>query len=66
MEKRSIRVGMNIKKIIENNFDPALDSIGFIVPVDIYVPECPPTAETLVYGILQLQKKIKKQKAFKR
>jgi len=57
---------MNIKKIIENNFDPALDSIGFIVPVDIYVPASPPTAGTLVYCILQLQKKIKKQKAFKR
>ena len=29
-----------------------------VVPVDIYVPGCPPTAEALVYGILQLQKKI--------
>ncbi|KAI1331737.1 mitochondrial NADH-ubiquinone oxidoreductase 20 kd subunit [Xylariaceae sp. FL0255] len=33
-----------------------------IVPVDIYVPGCPPSSEALMYGIFQLQRKMRQTK----
>ncbi len=36
-----------------------------VIPVDIYIAGCPPTAEALVYGLLQLQRKIQETNSVK-
>lgn len=42
-----------------NNY-AIIQGVDEVVPVDVYVPGCPPRPESLIYGILQLQKKIRK------
>jgi NADH-quinone oxidoreductase subunit B len=37
-----------------------MQGIDEVVPVDVYVPGCPPTPEGLIYAILKLQEKIER------
>ena len=41
-----------------NNY-AIVQNVDSVVPVDVYVPGCPPRPEALIYAVLQLQKKVR-------
>ena len=54
--RRPLRPGASCGGVFDNY--AIVQGADQVVPVDVFIPGCPPRPEALIYGIVQLQKKI--------
>ena len=65
MTWRPCRAAVSSSASVGGVFDnyAIVQGVDQVVPVDVYVPGCPPRPESLIYGIVQLQQKIARSRA---